>query len=1379
MRQAAIKNRFLIFKRSYQVFLVGVASLLSTSVVRADYTWEGVPSGYGLTWSDEFNGSIGSAPNSNNWAYDTGDGGWGNSELENYTTSTANSQIVADANATDGKSLAIIAVDTMPGSGAYNTVGRYTSARLVSSMGGATPSQVFQYGYMEARVKMPYGDGIWPAFWMLGNDINSGISWPTCGEIDIMENIGNSSDQPVNHGSLHDGTDFTNTFTLTGGQLFHNEYHTFGAMWQPNQIQFYVDGNLYETVNSSQQSGTWEFNNNFFFLLNMAVGGSWPGSPDASTSFPQTMYVDYVRAYQSGQPTPVPTVQSTWRVRCGGDNYTDSQGNLWMADTNFTGGWPSNSTTNSISGALPSSADQTLYQWERYGNTTGGQTLTYTFNVPVGATYQVDLKFSENYWTAAGQRLFSYSINGVTEQSNFDIFATAGGQYKALDEVYNSITPNGSGQIIIQLSPGSADNPKIDAIQIVQVPNTPTRTQTSTVTATPTATSTNTPNPPTSTSTMTWTNTQTSTPPANTATSTFTETATQTPTNTQTSTPPAATATSTATVTMTPTPLLTTATSTPSTTNTDTAGSTDTATSTSTAGLDTDTPSSTSTFVFTFTSTSTLTPTTTFTNTPTTAATYSPITNGLCKRVLAYYAGWSSGTYGAAQVPYTKLTHICYAFITPNSDGSLNTSGLYNTTDGASLISNAHAKGVKVLISVGGASVSASTFSTLVASSTARANFVTQVYNFCTTYGFDGVDIDWEFPQSSADRANYDLLLQALRTQMPSPTYLISAAVSPTSYYAGFLDLGTMKNYMDFFNIMTYDYHGSWTNHSGHVAPLYEASGEAPFNHPDADGSDGVAYYESQSVPASQINYGLAFYGYSFNTSDIYQSCGGNCSTSTYTYATIASSFLPTWTYRWDNSADSPYLLNGTSTISYDDPRSIAIKANWALTNANLGGVFMWSLNDDYIGPGNQPLLDQMVAAAALCGSATPTPYYTTTPFPTDTLTITPTPWVASSYRVNAGGPTYVDPSGNTWVADSQYSGGTAASPISNNISNTTMQTLYQTERYGSPFSYIFKAPAGNYQVTLKFSENYWTGVGERVFNVSINGTTVLSNFDIFKDAGGQYIADDKIFNNIVSNGAITIQFGPASVDNAKVDAIQIITQPPTPTYTATQTNTSTVTPTRTQTMTPTVTLTNTPSSFTPTATASCTSTITATNTWTATLLSTATATVTSTPSFSTNCPGLPQWNSTSLNYIIGQVVAYDGEVYQCVSANVSSPSTPPSGDMAHWKDMGPCYNYLTGTPTSSLSGTKPVIGPNPVTSNQQSVNLWLNLNDGATVKVKIFTIAFREVREQDFHNVPSGQSVLTVDLHDRSGIMLSNGLYYVSVEDSGARSLIKLLILR
>ena len=245
--------------------------------------------GWVLTWSDEFNGPDGSAVDSTKWVYDTGGGGWGNNELETYTSGTANAVI-------QGGNLVITA--TTAGASSY------TSARL-KTLGKFSQ----QYGRFEARIQMPEGQGLWPAFWMMGADINT-VNWPSCGEIDVMENIG--KEPSINHGSLHmpatGGTtddQLTGMYTLSGGAKLGDGFHTYAVEWTSSTITFYVDDMLYETQTSKVPSGdTWEFDHPFFLLINVAVGGQWPGSPDATTVFPQTLKVDYVRVYQKNGTEP-------------------------------------------------------------------------------------------------------------------------------------------------------------------------------------------------------------------------------------------------------------------------------------------------------------------------------------------------------------------------------------------------------------------------------------------------------------------------------------------------------------------------------------------------------------------------------------------------------------------------------------------------------------------------------------------------------------------------------------------------------------------------------------------------------------------------------------------------------------------------------------------------------------------------------------------------------------------------------------------------------------------------------------------------------------------------------------------------------------------
>ncbi len=248
-----------------------------------------------LVWSDEFNQAAGTQPDPTKWAYDLGVGsppGWGNNELESYTNSTGNAQIVADPNATDGKALAITALKAS---------GAYTSARIYTSSS-------FTACRLEARARMPGGAGVWPAFWALGNDINT-VGWPACGEIDVMEWGGSSLTPGDVQGSLHaTGYNPTMVYALPGNGSFGDAYHVFAADCYPSEVVFSVDGTVYEDLKESAQpaGAAWPFDAPFFILLNLAVGGNYPASP-ANTVFPQTYLVDYVRVY-SLPATPPPNL---------------------------------------------------------------------------------------------------------------------------------------------------------------------------------------------------------------------------------------------------------------------------------------------------------------------------------------------------------------------------------------------------------------------------------------------------------------------------------------------------------------------------------------------------------------------------------------------------------------------------------------------------------------------------------------------------------------------------------------------------------------------------------------------------------------------------------------------------------------------------------------------------------------------------------------------------------------------------------------------------------------------------------------------------------------------------------------------------------------
>jgi len=262
--------------------LVAGPSMFSQAGPKSDPKWV-------LTWSDEFNAPDGTPPDSRKWTSMTGGNGWGNNELEYYTTSTRNAH-------QEHGSLVIEAIRE-PYTGADGVKRDYTSARL-STAGTFTQ----KYGRFEARIKMPRGQGMWPAFWMLGDDIKS-AHWPSCGEIDIVENLGR--EPSIAHGTIH-GPGYSGdkgisaAFTLPEGKRFTDDFHVFAIEWEPQEIRFYVDQDLYATRKPSDLPADkhWVYDHPFFILLNLAVGGNWPGNPDSTTEFPQKIFVDYVRVYR-------------------------------------------------------------------------------------------------------------------------------------------------------------------------------------------------------------------------------------------------------------------------------------------------------------------------------------------------------------------------------------------------------------------------------------------------------------------------------------------------------------------------------------------------------------------------------------------------------------------------------------------------------------------------------------------------------------------------------------------------------------------------------------------------------------------------------------------------------------------------------------------------------------------------------------------------------------------------------------------------------------------------------------------------------------------------------------------------------------------------
>jgi len=243
-----------------------------------DDAWE-----YVLIWEDEFEGPAGQLPDPTKWRFDIGTG-WGNNQLEYDTDRPENVSLDGNGN------LAITALEEE-----YLTCD-YTSGRIKTQ-------DLFEHtrGRFEASIRLPAGQGLWPAFWLLGADIDR-IGWPECGEIDIMEYRGQYPS--IAQGALHGpgysgGSAIWKQFVLADGR-FDEGFHLFGIEWERDRITWYIDNNRYFSVTQAEVTarGDWVFDHNFFIILNVAVGGNFVGPPDETTVFPQTMLVDWVRVYK-------------------------------------------------------------------------------------------------------------------------------------------------------------------------------------------------------------------------------------------------------------------------------------------------------------------------------------------------------------------------------------------------------------------------------------------------------------------------------------------------------------------------------------------------------------------------------------------------------------------------------------------------------------------------------------------------------------------------------------------------------------------------------------------------------------------------------------------------------------------------------------------------------------------------------------------------------------------------------------------------------------------------------------------------------------------------------------------------------------------------
>jgi beta-glucanase (GH16 family) len=377
--------------RLHALALIGAAAFVLAAPKPASAQWT-------LVWSDEFNGLNGVAPDSAKWTYDTGGGGFGNGELQIYCSPGSNQSPCDPANTNifqNGAGQLVIR--------ARNSGGTWTSGRM------KTQGRVqFQYGRIEARLRLPVGAGLWPAFWMLGTDITS-VGWPQCGEQDIMEWVpqyGPSTTSSAIHGPGYSGGNSVGRSVTFpgGGRVDDGNFHVYGVIWSPNQMQFYRDDHtrpFFTVTPANIPGGTqWVYNHPFFLILNLAIGGGFPGPPNSSTPNPATMLVDWVRVYQAsggggggslnGTRTLTPQHATSKRMDLSGANaFNGARVQIWSANGTAAQRW-----VFSNSGVTPA------------GN--------YRISSAVNGSFCLDVAAAG---TANGTRVQLYQCNGTNAQS--------------------------------------------------------------------------------------------------------------------------------------------------------------------------------------------------------------------------------------------------------------------------------------------------------------------------------------------------------------------------------------------------------------------------------------------------------------------------------------------------------------------------------------------------------------------------------------------------------------------------------------------------------------------------------------------------------------------------------------------------------------------------------------------------------------------------------------------------------------------------------------------------------------------------------------------------------------------------------------------------